>query len=84
MTEERFKEIEGTKETVKKMNVDAVADLLIKVQNKNHELLSDNVDLRRVVTNNNQKLLELEGRINALQAMGFRGLMGTGSTVHDK
>ena len=83
MREERFKEIEKTREVVKTMNVNAVADLLVKVQEQNHKVLEDNVDLKRMVTTNNREMAEMRSEIAALKAMGFRGTMGTGSTVHN-
>lgn len=84
LSEERMKETEETKEVVKKMNVDAVADLLTKVQQNIHAVMADNVDLKRMVTDAKQEILVLKGEINALKVMGFRGNMGTGSTVHNK
>ncbi len=84
VSEERLKEIEETKEVVRKMNVDAVANLLAKVQQDHHAVMADNVDLRRMVTDAKQELLNLRAEVNALKVMGFRGTMGTGSTVHTK
>lgn len=84
VSEERMKEMEDTKAVVKNMNVEAVAELLTKVQEKHHEVMADNVDMKRMVTDAKQEILVLRGEINALKAMGFRGNMGTGSTVHNK
>lgn len=83
LSQERMEEMEATKEVVKTMNVNAVADLLIKVQEDHHKVLADNVDLRRMVTTNNQQMIEMRAELNMLKAMGFRGNLGTGSTVHN-
>ena len=84
LSEERMKEIEDTKAVVKTMNVNAVAQLLTNIQDDNHKIKSEQVDLKRMVTNLTQGLAELRAEINMLKAMGFRGNMGTGSTVHQK
>ena len=84
ITEDRMKEMQASKELVKTMNVEAVGDLLMKVQNKMHELLSDNVDMKRMVTDVKQENIDMRAEINALKAMGFRGIAGHGSTVHNK
>ena len=82
LSEERMKEIEETKELVKKMNVDAVSQLLIDLQNDHKDIKDEQVDLKRILTNLTQTIVELRAEINILKAMGFRGNMGTGSTVH--
>jgi chromosome segregation ATPase len=84
LSEERMKEIEATKEIVKKMNVDAVSQLLTDLQDDHHNIKNEQVDLKRILTNLTQDILELKSEINILKAMGFRGNMGTGSTVHEK
>jgi hypothetical protein len=82
LSEERMKEIEETKELVKKMNVDAVSQLLIDLQNDHKGIKDEQVDLKRMLTNLTQNIVELRAEINILKAMGFRGNTGTGSTVH--
>jgi len=84
VSDDRMKEMEETKKVVEKMNVEAVADLLTKVQNKYHEVIADNVDMKRMVTDMKQENIVMRAEINALKTMGFRGNMGTGSTVHNK
>ena len=84
VSEERLKEIEETKEVVKKMNVDAVAQLLTDLQDDHQSIKNEQVDLKRMLTNLTQDILELRSEINILRAMGFRGSTGTGSTVHAK
>ena len=84
LSEERMKEIEETRALVKKMNVDAVSQLLTDLQNDHHNIKTEQVDLKRILTNLTQDILELRAEINILKAMGFRGNMGTGSTVHEK
>jgi chromosome segregation ATPase len=84
LSEERMKEIEETKKAVKKMNVDAVSQLLTDLQNDHQNIKNEQVDLKRILTNLTQGLTELRAEINMLKAMGFRGNMGTGSTVHAK
>lgn len=82
LSEERMKEIEETRALVKKMNVDAVSQLLTDLQDDHQSIKSEQVDLKRMLTNLNQNIVELRAEINILKAMGFRGSMGTGSTVH--
>lgn len=82
LSEERMKEIEETKELVKKMNVDAVSQLLIDLQNDHKGIKDEQVDLKRILTNLTQNIVDLRAEINILKAMGFRGNTGTGSTVH--
>ncbi len=84
LSEERMKEIERTKELVEKMNVDAVSQLLIDLQDDHRNIKNEQVDLKRILTNLTQDIVELRAEINILRAMGFRGNMGTGSTVHVK
>lgn len=79
-----MKEIEETKNVVKTMNVNAVAELLVKVQDQNHQVLNENVDIKRMLTQNNMEMAAMRSEISMLKAMGFRGNMGTGSTVHTK
>ena len=65
------------------MNVDAVANVLIKMQNENYALRSEFVDLKRIITKVTQDKTELQAQLNILKAMGGRGIIGgTGSTVH--
>jgi chromosome segregation ATPase len=82
LSEERMKEIEETRALVKKMNVDAVSQLLTDLQDDHHAIKNEQVDLKRILTNFTQDILELRAEIHILKAMGFRGTMGTGSTVH--
>lgn len=82
LSEERMKEIEETKALVKKMNVDAVSQLLTDLQDDHKSIKNEQVDLKRILTNLTQDIVELRAEINILKAMGFRGNMGTGSTVH--
>jgi len=83
LTKERMEEMEATKEAVKSLNVTAVADLLMKVQAENKKVLEDNIDLKRMVTTNNQEIAELRAQLNILRALGYQGNMGHGSTVHN-
>jgi len=83
LSEERMKEIEETKEIVKTMNVNAVAQLLTDIQDDHQKIKNEQVDLKRILTNLTQGIAELRAEINMLKAMGFRGNMGTGSTVHN-
>ena len=65
------------------MNVDAVANVLIKMQNENYALRSEFVDLKRMISRATQDKTELQAQLNILKAMGGRGIIGgTGSTVH--
>ena len=84
ISKERMKEIEATKAAVKKMNVNAVAELLISVRDDNHKVKSEQQDLKRMVSNLTQELAGLRAEIATLKAIGYRGGMGTGSTVHNK
>jgi len=85
VSEERMKEMEETKAAVKKMNVEAVAKMLTDMQTNNHKVKSEQLDLKRMVTNVTQDLAVFRAEINALKAMGSRGVLGgTGSTVHKK
>ncbi len=84
LSEERMKEIEATRALVKKMNVDAVAQLLTDLQDEHKSTKDAQVDLKRILTNLTQDIVELRAEINILKAMGFRGNMGTGSTAHIK
>lgn len=82
-SEEKREETNETKELVKKMNVDAVADLLIKMQDENYKVRSEFVDLKRMISKVTQDIAELRAQTNVLKAMGGRGILGgTGSTVH--
>ena len=83
LSEERMEEMEEHKAVLKNKNLDAVASLLLEMRDQNKKVLEDNVDLRRMVTNATQRISELQGEIDALKVMGFRGNMGTGSTVHN-
>lgn len=83
LSEKEIEENNETKDLVKKMNVDAVANILIKMQNDNHEVRSEFVDFKRMITKVTQDVAELRAQQNVLKAMGGRGIMGgTGSTVH--
>ena len=82
-SEERMEETNETKELVKKMNVDAVANILIKMQNENYKVRSEFVDLKGMISKVTQDIAELRAQLNVLKAMGGRGIIGgTGSTVH--
>lgn len=82
-SEEKMEETNETKELVKKMNVDAVANLLIKMQIDNYAVRSEFVDLKRMISKATQDIAELRSQLNVLKAMGGRGIIGgTGSTVH--
>jgi chromosome segregation ATPase len=82
LSEERMKEMEETKEIIKKMNIEAVSQLLVDLQNVHQDIKNEQVDLKRTLTNLTQDIAELKAQINMLKAMGFRGNTGTGSTVH--
>lgn len=84
VSEERLKEIEETRALVKKMNVDAVSQLLTDLQDDHKNIKDAQIDLKRILTNLTQDIVGLRAEINILKAMGFRGNMGTGSTVHIK
>ena len=79
---ERLKELEAVKELVKERNIDAIAQLLTDLQDTHQEIKNEQVDLKRILTNLTQDIVELKAQINMLKAMGFRGNTGTGSTVH--
>ena len=82
-SEETIEETNETKELVKKMNVDAVANVLIKMQNENYKVRSEFVDLKGMISRVTQDIAELRSQLNVLKAMGGRGIIGgTGSTVH--
>ena len=77
------KESEKIKVDVKKMNVLAVAKVLTDMQDDNHKVKSEHVDLKKLISKATQDLGELRAEIIKLKAMGFRGnIGGTGSTVH--
>lgn len=84
MSQERMDEIQLVKEEVRNKNVDAIADLLVKMQNELQRVSNENVELKHMVSQIHQKNAEQDGQISALKTMGFRGNMGTGSTVHFK
>ncbi len=80
---EKMEKTNETKELVKKMNVDVVANLLLKMQNENYKVRSEFVDLKRIISKVTQDKIELRSQLNILKAMGGRGIIGgTGSTVH--
>jgi len=82
-SEEKVEKNSETKELVKKMNVDAVANILIKMQNDNYMIRSEFVYLKRMISKSTQDIAELRSQQNMLKAMGGRGIIGgTGSTVH--
>ena len=83
ISEKKIEKNNETKELVKKMNVDAVANILIKMQNENYALRSEFVELKRMISKVTQDKAELQAQLNILKAMGGRGIIGgTGSTVH--
>jgi hypothetical protein len=76
-------EAHQTKELVKKMNVDAVANVLLKMQNENYKVRSEFIDLKRIISSVTQDIEGLRSQLNILKAVGGRGTIGgTGSTVH--
>ncbi len=80
---EEKEETNETKELVKKMNVDAVANVLTNMQIDNYAVRSEFVDLKRIISKVTQDIAELRAQLNVLKAMGGRGIIGgTGSTVH--
>lgn len=82
-SEEKMEEASETIELVKTMNVDVVANLLLKMQNENYKVRSEFIDLKRMITKVTQDIVELRSQLNVLKAMGGRGIIGgTGSTVH--
>jgi hypothetical protein len=83
LSEETIEKTHETKELVKKMNVDVVANLLVKMQNENYAVRSEFVDLKRMLSKVTQDTAELRSQLNVLKATGGRGIIGgTGSTVH--
>ncbi|MEK7613458.1 MAG: hypothetical protein AAB439_01105 [Patescibacteria group bacterium] len=85
LSEEKMEESSETKELVKKMNVDAVANVLVNMQIDNYKIKSEQVDLHPIVSRVTQDIAGLRAEINVLKAMGGRGTIGgTGSTVHMK
>ena len=85
LSEKEIEESYETKELVKKMNIDAVANLLIKMQDENYKVRSEFVDLKRIISKATQNVTELRSQANVLKAVGARGIIGgTGSTVHSK
>lgn len=83
LSEEKMEDTNETKELVGKMNVDVVANVLIKMQNENYKVRSEFVDLKRMISKVTQDITELRSQLNVLKAMGGRGIIGgTGSTVH--
>jgi hypothetical protein len=71
-----------TKELVKRLNVDAAAQLLINMQDSNYKIKSEQSDLKHIVSKVTQDITGLRAELRMLKAMGLRGTMGTGSTVH--
>lgn len=85
LSKEKMGENAETKEQVKKMNVYAVASLLVKIQNENHKIKSEFMDLKRVITKVTEDIKILRSQTNELKAIGGKGIIGgTGSTVHKK
>ena len=84
MTPERMKEIEDTKKHLEGKNINAVAQMLQATRDHNAKVQTEMHDLRRMVTQATQEITQLKGEIAALKMMGFKGNMGTGSTVHNK
>lgn len=82
ISQARLEEMQQNKEALKGKNIDIVSAQLLRTQEHNHQVQSEMVDLRRMLTQANQDIAELRGEVAALKAMGFRGIMGTGSTVH--
>jgi len=82
MDKKEYKELQEVKKKLKTRNIDTVGRLLMDVKDHNHKVQAEMVDLRKMVTQTNQKILEQQGQIDSLKMMGFKGSMGTGSTVH--
>ena len=78
------KKKEETKKIVKSMNVDGVELLLRGILDDKQNIKNEEVDIKRMLTDLNKGIIELRAQINILKAMGFRGKMGTGSTVRGK
>ncbi len=79
----RKEETNQTKELVKKMNVDAVANILLKMQSENYKVTSEHVSLKQMISRATQDIAGLRSQLNMLKALGGRGIIGgTGSTVH--
>ena len=78
-------DMENTKTHDKKLNIDAIANFLIKIQNENHQVKSEFINLKKIIKNSTQDISGLRAQINELKALGARGTIGgTGSTVNLK
>jgi hypothetical protein len=84
ISEEKTEKINETKELVKKMNVDAVAQFLKNMQDGNYKIRAEQGDLKHIISQVTQDIAELKTETGTLKALGLRGNMGTGSTVHKK
>lgn len=84
LSEEKNKEINETKEGVKKINADGITKILTDIRDDSQKLKTEQVDIKRMLTDLSLGAVELRSHINIIKAMGFRGSMGTGSTAHKK
>jgi hypothetical protein len=82
LSEDKTEKTNRTKELVKKMNVDAVANVLINMQIDNYKVKSEQANLKHIMLKAIQDISSLKAEISMLKVMGLRGNMGTGSTVH--
>lgn len=82
LSKEQMEEKAEFKKQLKGKNIEAVAQLLLDSREHNFKTQAELVDVKKMLTQANLDIATLKGEINALKAMGFRGNMGTGSTVH--
>jgi len=84
-SEDKKKGSEETKDSGKKINIEAVGKILTDMQDDNHTLKSDFVQLSEIISKLTQDLTGLRAEANKLKVVGFRGnIGGTGSTVHKR
>ncbi|MGW8178661.1 MAG: hypothetical protein ACWGQW_07845 [bacterium] len=79
MDQESYEREQRLKERIREKNVDAIAQILVDLQNRVNDLSAEVVDLRRIVTNTHGDMASIRGEFNALRAMGYIK-MGTGPT----
>ena len=79
MKQEEYEREQRLKERIKEKNVDAVAQIMVDLQDRVNELSSELVDLKRIVTNTHGEMASIRAEFNALKAMGYIK-MGTGPT----
>jgi capsule polysaccharide export protein KpsE/RkpR len=68
----------------KSLNLEAVAKLLTDMQDDDHKIMSDFVQMKNIISHATQDIAGLRAEINVLRVAGIRGDMGTASTVHKK